>query len=141
MNHPDVHIGRDGWLFLVGGRNRAVTQYRRNPAWWWRLRRWRRIIEARARRCERLGVTFLQVVVPEKLTVMSDHCAAPIVDPAFGPAVRLAHLMAQSPAASNYVDLVPALSEGREDLFCARTLIGITRGAMSRIGGYAHRFR
>jgi alginate O-acetyltransferase complex protein AlgJ len=119
MNHPDVHIGRDGWLFLIGGTNRAMTQYRRNPAWWWRLWRWRKLIEARASRCERLGIMFLQVVVPEKLTIMSDKCAARIVDPALAPAVRLASLMAQSPASSHYVDLVPVLSEGvrNEELF------------------------
>ncbi|MBV8849666.1 MAG: hypothetical protein JOZ16_08795 [Methylobacteriaceae bacterium] len=81
------------------------------------MRRWRKIIEARAARCERHGITFLQVVVPEKLTIMSDHCAAPIVDPQSAPAVRLAHLMTQSSASSRYVDLVAALSEDKEKLF------------------------
>src|SRR5947209_13929306 len=32
MSHPDVHIGRNGWLFLIGGRNRVISQYRRNVA-------------------------------------------------------------------------------------------------------------
>ena len=119
MSHPDVHIGRDGWLFLVGGRNRAATQYRRNPAWWWRLRRWRQIIEARAAGCERLGVRFLQVVAPEKLTIMPDRCAKKLVDASLSPAVRLAKLMVVSPAASSYVDLVEPLRlrAGSEDLF------------------------
>ena len=32
MSHPDVHIGRNGWLFLIGARNRVISQYRRNVA-------------------------------------------------------------------------------------------------------------
>jgi alginate O-acetyltransferase complex protein AlgJ len=119
MSHPDVHVGRNGWLFLIGGRNRVITQYRRNLAWWWRLRRWRRLIEARAARCKHLGIAFVQIVAPEKLTILHHECTEPLVDPALAPAVRLAALMAQSPASSHYVDLVRLLSEGirNEELF------------------------
>ena len=119
MPHPDVHIGRDGWLFLVGGRNRAVNLYRRNPLMWWRLRRWRRRIEERATRCKRLGIVFVQAVAPEKLTVLSHLANTPLVDPDLSPAVRLAALMARSPAASHYVDLVGPLRSAaeREDVY------------------------
>jgi hypothetical protein len=59
------------------------------------------------------------VVAPEKLTILHHECTEPLVDPALAPAVRLASLMAQSPAAPRYVDLVPLLSEGirNEELF------------------------
>ncbi|GAC1338398.1 MAG: hypothetical protein NVSMB26_25930 [Beijerinckiaceae bacterium] len=109
MSHSDVYVGRDGWLFLIGGRNSVLRQYRRSPQMWWRLRRWRSRIEARAARCQRLGVLFLQVVVPEKLTIMSHQTAETLVDPALSPAMRLAALMARSPAASRYLDLVDPL--------------------------------
>jgi alginate O-acetyltransferase complex protein AlgJ len=114
MSHEDVHIGRDGWLFLVGGRNRAVRLYRRTPLIWLWLRRWRRIIEARARRCERLGIRFVQVVAPEKLTILAHRSAVKLVDPALSPAVRLAALMARSFAAPRYVDLVAPLRAAAE---------------------------
>jgi hypothetical protein len=119
MNHPDVHVGRDGWLFLLGGRNRAVNLYRRTPLMWWRLRRWRRLIEKRATRCERLGIAFVQAVAPEKLTILSHYAAEPLVDPDLSPAVRLAALMGRSPAASHYVDLVGPLRSAaeREDVY------------------------
>jgi alginate O-acetyltransferase complex protein AlgJ len=119
MPQPDVHIGRDGWLFLVGGRNRAVSLYRRNPLMWWRLRRWRRRIEERAARCERLGVAFVQTVAPEKLTILSHYATEPLVDVALSPALRLSALMAQSPAASHYIDLVAPLrsAAGRGDVY------------------------
>jgi hypothetical protein len=74
---------------------------------WWRLRRWRRLIEKRAARCERLGIAFVQAVAPEKLTILSHYCAEPLIDPSLSPAMRLAALMARSPAASRYVDLEP----------------------------------
>jgi alginate O-acetyltransferase complex protein AlgJ len=114
MPQSDVHIGRDGWLFLVGGRNRAVNLYRRNPLMWWRLRRWRRRIEERAARCNRLGIVFVQTVAPEKLTILSHYTAERLVDIALSPALRLAALMAQSPAGSHYVDLVVPLRAAAE---------------------------
>jgi alginate O-acetyltransferase complex protein AlgJ len=119
MSHPDVHIGQDGWLFLVGGRNRAVNLYRRNPFIWSRLRRWRRRIEERAARCERLGIAFVQTVAPEKLTILSHRAAEPLVDVALSPAVRLSALMARSPARSRYIDLVAPLRSAaeREDVY------------------------
>ena len=103
MSHNGVHVGRDGWLFLTGGSNDVVEQYRLDQDLSWS---WRRLIEARAERCKRLGVVFLQVVVPDKLTVLSHLCAETIVDPALAPAVQLATLMGESQAAANYVDLV-----------------------------------
>ena len=109
MPQSDVHVGRDGWLFLVKGSNDVLSQYRRTPLIWWRLRRWRRRIEARAERCRRLGVLFVQVVVPEKLTMLPHFCERPLIDPAFSPASRLSALMARSKAASAYVDLVGPL--------------------------------
>ena len=119
MPHPDVHIGRDGWLFLVGGRNRAVNLYRRNPLMWWRLRRWRRRIEERAAHSRRLGIPFVQAVAPEKLTILSHYATEPLVDPDLSLAVRLAALMARSPAKSNYVDLVGPLrsAAARDDIY------------------------
>ena len=43
---PIVHVGRDGWLFLIGGTNRVLSQYRRSLPQWWTIRRWARLIEA-----------------------------------------------------------------------------------------------
>ena len=119
MPQSDVHIGRDGWLFLVGGRNRAVNLYRRNPLMWWRLRRWRRRIEERAARCKHLRILFVQAVAPEKLTILSHLGTKPLVDPDLSPAVRLAALMARSPAAPHYIDLVAPLRSAaeREDVY------------------------
>ncbi|MCJ2015763.1 alginate O-acetyltransferase AlgX-related protein [Methylobacterium sp. J-076] len=67
-----VHVGRDGWLFLTGGSNRVMDRYRSGLAQWWLLRRWSRLIAARAARAERLGIRTLHVIVPEKLSVY-DH--------------------------------------------------------------------
>lgn len=105
-SEPIVHVGRDGWLFLIGGTNRVLSQYRRSPAQWWRLRRWTRLIEARRLRAEALGIRYLHTIVPEKLTVYDDRTAGLGYDPGLSPARRLAGRLRRMPG---YVDLVAPL--------------------------------
>ena len=113
-----VHVGRDGWLFLIGGSNEVLGLYQRTPAWWWRLRAWQRLIERRAARCEALGARFLQVIVPEKLTVMPDRCSRPLVDPGRSPGRRLALRMASSPHTAALLDLTgPLAAAAQEDIY------------------------
>lgn len=113
-DHATVHEGRDGWLFLVGGTNRVLAQYRRSPATWWRARRWRRLIEGRAARCAALGARYLHAVVPEKLTVYGDSLSGLDLRPGLAPAFRLARALEGSPAAGCWVDLAGVLREARD---------------------------
>ena len=106
-----VHVGRDGWLFLVGGTNAVLRQYRPTIAGWWRLRRWARLIAARTRRAERLGIRCLHVFVPEKLSIYEDRTDGLAFDPANGPARRLARRLA---GYSGFVDLVAPLRAVRD---------------------------
>ena len=64
-----VHVGRDGWLFLVGGSNRVMDRYRGGLRHWLLLRAWAKLIRVRAARARALGIRCLHVVVPEKLSV------------------------------------------------------------------------
>ena len=113
-----VHVGRDGWLFLIGGSNQVLNLYRRTPVSWWRLRAWQRLIEGRAAQCEALGARFLQVIVPEKLTVMPDRCTRPLVDPGRSPGRRLARRMSSSPRAAAFLDLTgPLTAAAQEDIY------------------------
>jgi hypothetical protein len=66
-------------------------------------------VERRAAQCDRLNIRFVQVVVPEKLTILSRHCTTAIVNPELSPAVQLDATMAQSRTRSRYVDLVRPL--------------------------------
>ena len=113
VGRADVHVGRDGWLFLVGGTNRVLAQYRRGPGAWRHDWAWRRLIERRALRCWRLGTRYLHVVVPEKLTVYDDRLDGLAVDTRGAPARRVARWLRLSPARRALVDLVEPLRAAR----------------------------
>jgi alginate O-acetyltransferase complex protein AlgJ len=105
-----VHVGRDGWLFLTGGSNRVMDRYRGGLRHWLLLRGWTRLIEARARRAESLGIRCLHVIVPEKLSVYDDKVEGLRYDPAKASTRRLARRLARHPA---YLDLLAPLRAAR----------------------------
>lgn len=114
-----VHVGQDGWLFLVGGSNDVLAQYTRSWRTWPHDWRWRREVVRRADRCRRLGLRYLHVVVPEKLTIYDDRTGGLPVDVAAAPAVRLRRWLRGSGAAATLVDLVEPLRAQRrtQDLY------------------------
>lgn len=94
----DVLSGNDGWLFLVGGSNSPVQLYDRDG----RLpdaaiARWRDLVLVRARRCEQLGIRYIHLTIPEKLTIY-DHKLPqpPPVDWRLSPGARLRDMLAVS---------------------------------------------
>lgn len=106
-----VHVGRDGWLFLIGGTNGVLDQYRSTLAWWWRLRAWARLVEARAARARALGIAYVHTVVPEKLSIYEDRTDALAYDPGKSPARRLARQLLKVPA---YLDLLGPMRAARD---------------------------
>ena len=106
-----VHLGRYGWLFLIGGSNRVMDRYRGPLAQWWHLRRWSRLIAARAARAERLGIRYLHVIVPEKLSVY-DHLTDGLrYMPGHSSARQLAKRLGRS---ATYLDLLAPLRAARD---------------------------
>lgn len=109
--HRDlVHVGRDGWLFLIGGTNGVLTQYRVTLGRWWRLRAWARLVEARAARAQKLGIRYLHTLVPEKLSVYDDRTDDLRYDPGQSPARLLARRLRDNPA---FVDLLAPMRAAR----------------------------
>ncbi len=112
-----MHEGRDGWLFLTGGSNSVMDQYRGGLRQWWVLRGWTRLIKARAARAARLGIRCVHVIVPEKLSVY-DHMTRDLpYDPARASTRRLARRLAGEPS---YLDLLApfrAARDGPEPLY------------------------
>ncbi|GJD93765.1 alginate O-acetyltransferase AlgX-related protein [Methylobacterium iners] len=106
-----VHVGRDGWLFLIGGTNGVLDQYRSTFAWWRRLRAWASLVEARAARARALGITYVHTVVPEKLSIYEDRTDALAYDAAKSPARRLAGRLLKTPA---YLDLLGPMRAARD---------------------------
>ncbi len=66
-----VHQGRDGWLFLVGGTNRVIDLYRHESTFTPDIAKaWVKLLETRKTRLAELGVRYVHLPAPEKLTIM-----------------------------------------------------------------------
>ena len=111
----DVLPGKDGWLFLVGGSNSPVEQYSRegrlpDSA----LIRWRNRIEARAHRCAALGIRYVHITIPEKLTIY-DHKLPdpPAVDWRLSPGVRLREML-EAGGSNVLLDLIEPFRRERD---------------------------
>jgi alginate O-acetyltransferase complex protein AlgJ len=116
VSHPplsfEVHEGVDGWLFLVGGSNDPLRLYRRSFGNTLLATRWSRLIHARLVRAERLGIRYLHVPVPEKLSIYADKAPGLAVDPR----LRAGQAVVQGTlGGGSCLDLVPVLAAARED--------------------------
>jgi hypothetical protein len=76
----NVIIGRQGCLFLYRGTNALHDQYV-NPANPKLLRSWIDRIAARAHLCADRGIAFLQMIIPEKQSILHDLYPMPITSP------------------------------------------------------------
>lgn len=112
--HPEVHVGRDGWLFLTGGSNSALGQFDRSGFPRRLLWDWRRLLNWRLHCCARLGATYLHVVAPEKLTILDRATENLSFDPERAPALRLRRWLRASPASQVLVDLVGPMRAARD---------------------------
>ncbi|GJE56986.1 MULTISPECIES: alginate O-acetyltransferase AlgX-related protein [Methylobacterium] len=109
----EVHVGRDGWLFLTGGRNRVLDQFGRPGFSRRTLWRWRSHLAERVRRSARFGAAYLHVVAPEKLTIYHDAVDGLAFDPERAPALRLRRWLRGSAGAKALVDLVGPMRAAR----------------------------
>lgn len=116
-----VHIGRDGWLFLVGGSNNVLDQYRDDAFPPQHFQAWRRLLEDRVRRARRVGARYVHVAIPEKLSILADRSGV-AVDPDLAPALVLRRWLRNSLAWGSLVDLaVPFRSDPAREDFYLRT--------------------
>lgn len=115
-SHPDIHVGRDGWLFLIGGTNKVLHQFGTPGFSRMDLWRWRRLLAWRARRCAALGAVYLHTVAPEKLTVCRDAVDGLAFDVDRAPVLRLRRWLRLSRARAAWVDLVEPLRAARREV-------------------------
>ena len=111
----EVHVGRDGWLFLVGGSNRVIDLYRRESSFTDELaREWVELLRARADRLEARGIEYVHLAAPEKLTLLHREAAGRLEDPQGSPILRLVALHeAETP---NFLNVVPYLASQIDNL-------------------------
>ena len=103
--------GRDGWLFLSDDSNDVIGQHtgrvQMAPDW---ARSWRRLLAQRRRAMSRLGVVWLQFIVPDREAVYADKLPPEIV-----PAQRRPIHLLREIAAEAGVELLYPLAEFRAE--------------------------
>lgn len=65
----DVHIGIEGWLFLIGGSNKVLGQFDGSSAGLAEIKAWKEVIKERYIHCKSINAKYFTFVAPEKLTV------------------------------------------------------------------------
>lgn len=72
----DVHAGKDGWLFLKGGRNSPIRYYNEPDLFSDEMvNAWIDILEKRVGYLGRLNIKYVHLFVPNKLTVYPEYYA------------------------------------------------------------------
>ncbi|MCJ2031372.1 hypothetical protein MKK50_18570 [Methylobacterium sp. J-043] len=84
-----IHVGKDGWLFVVAGSNNVIAQFNESGFMAHQTELWRQRIAGRAARARELGIAYHHVVVPEKLSVYDGFLDGIAVDHRLSPARRL----------------------------------------------------
>jgi hypothetical protein len=116
---PSVYKGQDGWLFLVGGSNSIGALYDRNAPLLddAKLQQWLNLIEGRARRLDRMGIEYVHISVPEKLTLYDNKFHdPPIVNWRLAPSVRLGEMLQRSQSGHVWLDLIDPFRAARDDI-------------------------
>lgn len=84
-------VGQEGWVFLTGGSNSVVEQFRGtvrgDDAW---FAGWRALRDERKASAERIGVAAAAVIVPDKLAVYAEQFPERFPADVVRPALRLA---------------------------------------------------
>ncbi|MEE9332753.1 MAG: glycosyltransferase 61 family protein [Granulosicoccaceae bacterium] len=66
-----VHVGKDGWLFLIAGSNNVLDLYRDDSSFSDKLaRQWVELIQTRDETLQAMDVQYVHLPAPEKLTVL-----------------------------------------------------------------------
>ena len=115
---PWVYQGKDGWLFLIGGSNSIGALYDRNAPLLddAKLKQWGELIETRAYRLERMGIEYVHISIPEKLTLYDNKFHdPPLVDWRLSPAMRLREMMQRSAHAHVWLDLIDPFRAARDE--------------------------
>ncbi|MDP4024480.1 hypothetical protein Q8W71_17785 [Methylobacterium sp. NEAU 140] len=98
-----IHVGHDGWLFLISGSNNVVDQFNKSDYMTFQVESWRKIILRRRHRLARMGIVYRHVVVPEKLTIYEDRLDGISIEVALSPARRLPRMFPRRPRRWHHV--------------------------------------
>lgn len=101
-------LGHDGVMFLTGGSNSLTEQYRMAREDVRELSaQWVELLRRRAERCAELGITYVQTILPEKLSILRDLAPVPVN----GPTPLLREVSAALRSEPWWVNVRPALEQ------------------------------
>lgn len=84
----DLHLGRDGYLFVIGGSNNLLEQYEYSDRNDYNLIKWRQIIIGQYEALQKKGIAYRHMIAPEKVSILPDMMGVS-VNPQLSPARRL----------------------------------------------------
>jgi hypothetical protein len=106
----EVHQGRNGWLFLIGGSNRVIEYYTMPDGFPdANLHKWLALLQERCTRAERLGAQYLHMVAPDKLTIYRDEFDGELPYWANTPALKIPAAAKAAGLENLIIDVVPYL--------------------------------
>lgn len=74
LQHDPVHVGKDGWLFLVKGSNSVINLYQKRSSFTPEIaQEWITLLQQRQSRLKDRNIPYLFLPAPEKLTVLHQH--------------------------------------------------------------------
>ncbi len=135
-------VGHDGWLFLVGGTNELLSHYRREDDDIANQRRaaggWIDLHRRRVARYVRADRRFIQLIVPEKTSVLSAKLPFRIESPTYCMG-KIERTLAHDPDYLSVASLIPSI--GAERFYrktdthpSAEGNFAIVRGIAERLG-------
>lgn len=85
----EVHIGKNGYLFLLQGANNVSSQYMDSPEAQFFQVHWRMVISQRGQRLRAMRIPYRHVLVPEKITIYDHLLDNLLIDWKMSPGYRL----------------------------------------------------
>jgi len=110
MTAEMVHVGKEGWLYLVGGSNHVLDNYVKPETFSpYHVGAWIELLTRRLEQAQALGARYLHVIAPEKLSVYPEFFDGELPYLAQAPALRFPEDCRAAGIEAAVVDALPNL--------------------------------
>ena len=111
MQSDMVHVGKEGWLYLVGGSNNVIDNYV-NPGTFssYHVTEWIKLLMRRLERAQSVGSRYVHLIAPEKLSAYPEFFDGELPYLSQSPANRFPSDCAAAGIGELVVDALPTLN-------------------------------
>jgi len=113
----DVHVGKNGWLFLTGGSNSVFRYFTEREHFEPNIAVWKRLFDERLARAGQLGALYRHLVVPDKFGIHAEQSGIEGIDASLAPALALRAALGATGQRAQYL---PMLVDLRSSLLQAK---------------------